>query len=264
ELQRNAHPYLYEREEPIQTSRQPPTRFIHSLCSNSMCQYGSPGYNCNICYPPKLGGNNMKASRPVRSRMPRIQRSGDHITSALTEDINTVATAFAPGCTTVDWDSHAASGFGTFIATTPAQVQTANPPDGYGTFLDNAGSLTDNIATFTHCSFARARDGESTTATVGWDSHAAIDSGPAGIFVTTPIQAQATNYQPLPLDGFCQSHSVCPNCHADPGVGQWRFGEVSQQMVCSACGLYERRKGTRRPLELETRKMLRLLGGGRR
>ncbi|KAJ7066019.1 hypothetical protein C8F01DRAFT_1345835 [Mycena amicta] len=203
-----------------------------------------------------------------------VQRSGDHITWAPTEDINTVAPAFVPGLdgesTTVDWDSHAASGFGTFLVTTPAQVQAANPPDGYGTFLDNAGLLTDDIE-FVAPAFPRALDGESTTATVGCDSHAVSGSGdrthatmPAGTFFTTPIPAQAATYQPLPLAGFCQGHSTCPNCHADPGVGQWRFGEVSQQMVCSACGLYERRKGTRRPLELETRKMLRLLGGGRR
>ncbi|KAJ7066059.1 hypothetical protein C8F01DRAFT_1122066 [Mycena amicta] len=147
--------------------------------------------------------------------------------------------------------------------------------DGYGTFLDNAGLLADDIDTVAHA-FARALDGESTTAIVGCDSHAAGGSGdrphatiPAGTFiVTTAPQAQAqvaTTYQAVALDGFCPGHGACPNCrNADPGVGQWRFGEVSQKMVCSACGLYERRTGTCRPPELEARKMLRLSSGGRR
>ncbi|KAJ7056458.1 hypothetical protein C8F01DRAFT_1156287 [Mycena amicta] len=147
--------------------------------------------------------------------------------------------------------------------------------DGYGTFLENAALLADDIDTVA-TAFARALDGESTTATVGRDSHAAGGSGhrahatmPAGTFiVTTAPQAQAqvaTTYQAVALDGFCAGHGACPNCrNADPGVGQWRFGEVSQTMVCSACGLYERRTGTRRPPELEARKMLRLSSGGRR
>ncbi|KAJ7056428.1 hypothetical protein C8F01DRAFT_1345821 [Mycena amicta] len=171
-----------------------------------MYQYIPSGDNCDICYRPKLCGNNIKVvdcylktcpssvfhplslyrnghatqiihkhrQLLVRSRIPRFQRSGHHITCALTEDINTVATAFAPGLngesTTVGWDSHAAGGFGTFIVTTPAQVQAANPQDGYGTFLDNTESLTDDIATLAP-SFAQAIDGESTTATAPLPFH---------------------------------------------------------------------------------------------
>ncbi|KAJ7056454.1 hypothetical protein C8F01DRAFT_1311368 [Mycena amicta] len=249
-----------------------------------MCQYTPSGDNCNICYRPKLSGNNikvvdcyLKTCQSSVSHPLSLYRNG-HATQIIHKhrQLPVLVRSRIPRrldgeSTTVGWDSHAAGGFGTFpvIFTTPTQVQAAKyPQDGYGTFLDNAGSLTDDIATLAP-SFAQAIDGESTTATVGWDNHAASGSGhrtlPAGIFVTTPIPAQAVTYQPLALDRFCRGHSACPNClHADLGVGQWRFGEVSQQMVCSACGLYERRKGTRRPLELETRKMLRLLGGGRR
>ncbi|KAJ7059237.1 hypothetical protein C8F01DRAFT_275557 [Mycena amicta] len=69
----------------------------------------------------------------------------------------------------------------------------------------------------------------------------------------------------LSSEAFCQGHGPCPNClNPDPGAGQWRFGKVSQMMLCSACGLYESRKSMRRPPELEARKVLRLLSGGRR
>ncbi|KAJ7056464.1 hypothetical protein C8F01DRAFT_370344 [Mycena amicta] len=137
--------------------------------------------------------------------------------------------------------------------------------DGYGTFLDNAGLLADDINTVA-TAFARALDGESTTASVDYAANGSGDRPHATMPVGTgAFQAQVAPYQAVVLDGFCPGHGACPNCrNADPGVGQWRFGEVSQKMVCSACGLYERRKGIRRPPELEARKMLRLSSGGRR
>ncbi|KAJ7056461.1 hypothetical protein C8F01DRAFT_1156291 [Mycena amicta] len=135
--------------------------------------------------------------------------------------------------------------------------------DGYGTFLDNAGTF---FGDFCRSTLTKALDGESTTVTVDYAASGSGDRAhatmPAG---TGTFQAQVAPYQAVALDGFCPGHGACPNCrNADPGVGQWRFGEVSQKMVCSACGLYERRTGTCRPPELEARKMLRLSSGGRR
>ncbi|KAJ7066058.1 hypothetical protein C8F01DRAFT_1122064 [Mycena amicta] len=61
----------------------------------------------------------------------------------------------------------------------------------------------------------------------------------------------------------CPGHGPCPNCQ-NSAPTNWRLGIISQKMVCSACGLYESRKRKLRPPELQTKKMLRLRGGGKR
>ncbi|KAJ7056457.1 hypothetical protein C8F01DRAFT_1156285 [Mycena amicta] len=58
-------------------------------------------------------------------------------------------------------------------------------------------------------------------------------------------------------------HGPCPNCQ-NSAPTNWRLGIISQKMVCSACGLYESRKRKLRPPELQTKKMLRMRGGGKR
>ncbi|KAF7313048.1 hypothetical protein MKEN_00989800 [Mycena kentingensis (nom. inval.)] len=55
----------------------------------------------------------------------------------------------------------------------------------------------------------------------------------------------------------------CPNCHG-PMVTKWRWGPVSQKMVCHPCALYEIRNGRLRDIGLEVRKTLRMYGGGLR
>ncbi|KAJ7056439.1 hypothetical protein C8F01DRAFT_1233979 [Mycena amicta] len=62
---------------------------------------------------------------------------------------------------------------------------------------------------------------------------------------------------------ICPGHGPCPNCQ-NSAPTNWRLGIISQKMVCSACGLYESRKRKLRPPELQTKKMLRLRGGGKR
>nr|GAT54282.1 predicted protein [Mycena chlorophos] len=51
------------------------------------------------------------------------------------------------------------------------------------------------------------------------------------------------------------SHAAeCPSCGrvpTDADLGEWRMGIVSREMVCNACGQYERRTGRVRPRELE-------------
>nr|GAT53772.1 predicted protein [Mycena chlorophos] len=61
---------------------------------------------------------------------------------------------------------------------------------------------------------------------------------------------------------------VCPTC-LSPAPTTWRFGKVSERMVCQPCSLYERRNGIKRTPEHEAQKLLRATknlnsGGGRR
>ncbi|KAF7304527.1 hypothetical protein HMN09_00855300 [Mycena chlorophos] len=60
-----------------------------------------------------------------------------------------------------------------------------------------------------------------------------------------------------------QRDNTCPTC-LNPAPTSWRFGKVSQRMVCQPCSLYERRNGIQRTPEVEAQKMLRTLAGGRR
>ncbi|KAF7309097.1 hypothetical protein MKEN_01111800 [Mycena kentingensis (nom. inval.)] len=55
----------------------------------------------------------------------------------------------------------------------------------------------------------------------------------------------------------------CPNCFKT-GVTNWRWGHVSQRMLCSSCGQYEYRRGKVRAIRLEETKMARCLAGGHR
>ncbi|KAF7331379.1 GATA-type domain-containing protein [Mycena kentingensis (nom. inval.)] len=97
-------------------------------------------------------------------------------------------------------------------------------------------------------------------------------------YANATTSTSPSSYPPLPgpAPGYCKS-SVCrghlkhststPNGRCACGNAsptQWRWGVVSRRMVCSACGLYERRRGVVRRPELETMKVLRRLGGGRR
>ncbi|KAJ7059080.1 hypothetical protein C8F01DRAFT_1301363 [Mycena amicta] len=50
----------------------------------------------------------------------------------------------------------------------------------------------------------------------------------------------------------CRNRGECPHCgRRNIGNGQWRFGVVSDKMVCSACGQYEGRTGRLRPQRFE-------------
>ncbi|KAF7290910.1 GATA-type domain-containing protein [Mycena chlorophos] len=71
---------------------------------------------------------------------------------------------------------------------------------------------------------------------------------------------------PAPLHSMeDDTHSTgsCPSC-SNPAPLSWRWGVVTMQAVCNACGQYEARKKMRRPQELETKKMLRRLAGAKR
>ncbi|KAF7319663.1 GATA-type domain-containing protein [Mycena chlorophos] len=49
----------------------------------------------------------------------------------------------------------------------------------------------------------------------------------------------------------------CPHCGAGPDgytTWQWRYGSVSDQLLCSACGQYEGRTGHKRPLKNATKR----------
>ncbi|KAF7299949.1 hypothetical protein HMN09_01002800 [Mycena chlorophos] len=52
---------------------------------------------------------------------------------------------------------------------------------------------------------------------------------------------------------------VCPTC-LTAAPTSWRYGKVSQSMVCQPCSLYERRNGTQRTPEMAAMKK----GDGRR
>nr|GAT55726.1 predicted protein [Mycena chlorophos] len=55
----------------------------------------------------------------------------------------------------------------------------------------------------------------------------------------------------------------CPVC-LNPAPTSWRFGNISQRMVCQPCSLYERRTGKQRSPEIEAKKVLRTLAGAKR
>ncbi|KAJ7059052.1 hypothetical protein C8F01DRAFT_271244 [Mycena amicta] len=55
----------------------------------------------------------------------------------------------------------------------------------------------------------------------------------------------------------------CPHCE-NPKPGGWRFGIVTQRMVCPACGQYENRNRMPRPLLHERRRASRRRAGGKR
>ncbi|KAF7326232.1 hypothetical protein MKEN_00475900 [Mycena kentingensis (nom. inval.)] len=55
----------------------------------------------------------------------------------------------------------------------------------------------------------------------------------------------------------------CPNCHSALAQ-KWKYGPVSQAMVCNPCGQYEVRYGRKRDVGLEVRRTLRRFAGGLR
>nr|GAT47936.1 predicted protein [Mycena chlorophos] len=63
--------------------------------------------------------------------------------------------------------------------------------------------------------------------------------------------------------GLTTPPDMCPTCF-NPAPTAWRFGKVSERMVCQPCSLYERRNGIKRTPEVEAQKVLRALAGGRR
>ncbi|KAF7316660.1 hypothetical protein HMN09_00398700 [Mycena chlorophos] len=64
------------------------------------------------------------------------------------------------------------------------------------------------------------------------------------------------------MRSFESRHGPCPHCHTTDTNGR-RFGPVSDEMVCNACGQHEIKYQTLRPLENEARRKQRRAKGGR-
>ncbi|KAF7320505.1 hypothetical protein HMN09_00134100 [Mycena chlorophos] len=78
-----------------------------------------------------------------------------------------------------------------------------------------------------------------------------------GNFVNwTPADMSSSDNQP-------QRDNTCPTC-LNPLPTSWRFGKVSQRMVCQPCSLHERRTGKQRTPEMEAQRVLREMAGARR
>nr|GAT44469.1 predicted protein [Mycena chlorophos] len=81
--------------------------------------------------------------------------------------------------------------------------------------------------------------------------------GPPSIHMP-PMPVPNANYYPehVHVNPTHPEHPVgrerCPHCDAGPDgytTWQWRYGPVSDQLLCSACGQYEGRTGKKRPLK---------------
>nr|GAT61175.1 predicted protein [Mycena chlorophos] len=62
-----------------------------------------------------------------------------------------------------------------------------------------------------------------------------------------------------PAQAAAARSDVCPTCLTTAPTS-WRYGKISQSMVCQPCSVYERRKGTQRTPEMAAVKK----GDGRR